>query len=132
VRSEDVPAKMLRTDKRPKKDQLVYFPTPAAKLARDEWMQTPASLTLMRPDVHARLIFSKEEEAPRLLEMLAQYEQDVVGTLEMIAAVEPAPATWQGRWLEHTRTSVTRQLDAERRSIIDARKDIEEFLGESS
>jgi DNA-binding PadR family transcriptional regulator len=128
VRVEDVPAKTRRGDNRPRKDRLVYYPTPAAEQAREEWMQTPASSTLIRPDIHARLIFSRPEEAPRLLEMLKQYEQDVVGTLELIAAIEPAPDTWQGRWVEHTRTSVTRQLGVERESIVEARLDIEEFL----
>jgi DNA-binding PadR family transcriptional regulator len=131
VRVEDMPAKAQRGNSRLRKDRLVYYPTPAAEQARLEWMQTPASSTLIRPDIHARLIFSRPEEAPRLLEMLKQYEQDVVGTLELIASIEPAPDTWQGRWVEHTRISVTRQLDVERESIVEARLDIEEFLAGS-
>ncbi len=131
VRSEDVPANTRPGSNRSKKDRLVYYPTPAAAQAREEWMQAPASLTLMRPDIHARLIFSQPEDAPRLLEMLKQYEQDVVGLVEMIAELEPAAETWQGRWLEHTRASVARQLGAERESIVEARLDIEEFLAGS-
>jgi DNA-binding PadR family transcriptional regulator len=131
VRSEDVPASTRPGSNRSKKDRLVYYPTPTAAKAREEWMQAPASLTLMRPDIHARLIFSQPEEAPRLLEMLKQYEQDVVGLVEMIAELEPAADTWQGRWLEHTRASVARQLGAERESIVEARLDIEEFLAGS-
>ena len=94
-------------------------------------MQTPVSSTLIRPDIHARLIFSRPEEAPRLLEMLDEYEQDVTATLEVIAELEPAADSWQGRWLEHTRSSVTWQLNAERESIVEARRDIEEFLAGS-
>jgi len=131
VRVEDVPANTRRGDSRSRKDRLVYYPTAAAEQAREEWMQTPASSTLIRPDIHARLIFSRPEEAPRLLEMLKQYERDIVGTLEVIAELEPAVDSWQGRWLEHTRSSVARQLDAERESIVEARLDIEEFLAGS-
>jgi DNA-binding PadR family transcriptional regulator len=127
VRSEDVPASTDGSN-RSKRDRLVYYPTPAAVQARGEWMQTPVTLTLIRSDIHARLIFSQPEEAPRLLEMLEQYEEDVVGLVEMIAALEPAADSWQGRWLEYTRESVARQLGAERESIVEARKDIEEFL----
>lgn len=131
VRVEDVPAKTQRGNSRSRKDRLVYYPTPAAEQAREEWMQTPVSSTLIRPDIHARLIFSRPEEAPRLLEMLDEYEQDVTATLEVIAELEPAADSWQGRWLEHTRSSVTRQLNAERESIVEARRDIEEFLAGS-
>ena len=131
VRVEEVPASTRPGSSRSRRDRLVYYPTPAAAQAREEWMQAPASLTLMRPDIHARLIFSQPEEAPRLLEMLKQYEGDVVGVVEMIAALEPAADSWQGRWLEHTRACVARQLGAERESIVEARQDIEEFLSGS-
>jgi DNA-binding PadR family transcriptional regulator len=72
----------------PERDRQVYYPTPAAWQARDEWMGTPASLGLVRADIVARLVFSRPEEAPAILETLDRYEQDVIEALEADAAVD--------------------------------------------
>lgn len=126
VRSEEVPAK--RGDRQSERDRIVYYPTPAAEQAREEWMQSPPVMGLLRPDIHARLIFSRPEEAPRLLEILDEYEQEVVEAMEANARVEAVPATWQGRMMSRTRAALARQFDGELISISEARQDIEEYL----
>jgi DNA-binding PadR family transcriptional regulator len=125
VSSEEIPSDDSR------KDQKVYYPTPEAEQARAAWMQAPAILSLVRADIQARLIFSHAEEAPSLLKMLDEYEQDVIAALEDNAAVDVPPVSWRGMMVSHARSLVTRRLDAERASISEARRDIEEFVAKS-
>jgi DNA-binding PadR family transcriptional regulator len=126
VRSEEAPGKHSGQSK---KDRIVYYPTLAAEQARNEWMQSPPSMGLLRPDIHARLIFSRPEEAPRLLETLDEYEQEVIEAMEANARVDAAPATWQGQMMSRTRAALARQFDGELISISEVRQDIEELLG---
>jgi DNA-binding PadR family transcriptional regulator len=116
----------------PKRDRKVFYATPdEAERARAEWMQAPASLSLVRADVQARLIFARPEEAPLLLQMLDRYEEDVIAALEANTAVDTPRVSWRGRMLSQARASVTRRLEAERAWIVDVRRDIEEHIEES-
>jgi DNA-binding PadR family transcriptional regulator len=131
VWSEEVPAKGGRNAKRSsERDTRVYYPTPAAIEAWERWNQVPARLSLVRADVHVRLVFSKPEEAPQLLEMLEQYEQDLLEALEANDTYDVSPVTWQGRMIGNARTSVENRLNGEIASIRAARRDIEEYLAE--
>lgn len=134
VRSEDM------SDEGPRKpgqrrlkdrDRTVYFPTPEAARARTEWMGAPASLSLVRADIEARLVFSRSEEAPILLEVLDRYEQDIIAALEANAAVDTPRVSWLGMMLSAARASVSKRLDAERAWISSTRRDIEEFIAET-
>jgi DNA-binding PadR family transcriptional regulator len=116
----------------PKRDRRVYHPTPEAVQARAEWMQAPVLSTLVRADVEARLIFSQPEEAPSLLEMLDRYEEDVIADLEAVRAVDTPPVAWRGRLLSRVRQTVAMRLDAEMAGIEETRRDIEEYIAESS
>jgi DNA-binding PadR family transcriptional regulator len=112
----------------PERERQVYYPTPEAWQARDEWMGAPASLSLVRADIVARLVFSRAEEAPAILEILDRYEQDVIEALEADAAVDTPRVSWLGLVLSQARASVTKRLDAERAWIAGLRRDIEEFI----
>jgi DNA-binding PadR family transcriptional regulator len=128
VWSEDVPAKARNGGIQSDKDRKMYYPTPAAEPARADWIRAPISLGLMRPDIHARLIFSRPDEAPLLLEVLDEYEREVIEAVEANARAEGAPVSWQGRMMNHTRAALGRQFDAEKESISEIRADIEKFL----
>jgi DNA-binding PadR family transcriptional regulator len=131
IRSEEVPAKAGGKAKRSsERDTRVYYPTPVAIEAWEKWNQAPVRLSLVRADVHVRLVFSKPEEAPQLLEMLEQYEQDLLEALEANDTPDVSPVTWQGRMIGNARASVENRLNAEKASIRDARRDIEEYLAE--
>jgi DNA-binding PadR family transcriptional regulator len=128
VWSEDVPANERNGGTRSKKDRKIYYPTPAAAPARAEWIQAPISLGIMRPDIHARLVFSQRDEAPLVLGLLDEYEQEVVGALQANADAESPPASWQGRMISRARASLAQQLDGELLWISETRGDIEKFL----
>ena len=128
VWSEEVPANERNGGMRSKKDRKIYYPTLAAAQARAEWIQAPISLGIMRPDIHARLVFSHEDEAALLLEVLDDYEHEVVEALQANASAESSPASWQGRMMSRTRAALARQLDGELLWISETRGDIEKFL----
>jgi len=129
VRSEEVPAKGRRRGRESSKDRRIYFPTPAAEQARTDWIGAPVSLGIMRPEIHARLIFSRPEDAPALLAMLDEYEAEVIEALQANARTEEPPISWQGRMVSRTRAALGRQFDGELISISEVRGDIEDFLG---
>jgi len=129
VRSEEVPAKTRRQGKRSTKDRWIYYPTPAAEQARTDWIGAPISLSSMRPDIHARLIFSRPEDAPALLVLLDEYEGEVIEALQANARTDEPPISWQGRMVSRTRAALGRQFDGELIYISEIRGDIEDFLG---
>jgi DNA-binding PadR family transcriptional regulator len=132
VWSEEVTAKAGSKAKRSSdRDKRVYHPTRAAVEAWERWNQAPATLSLVRADMHARLVFSKPEEAPQLLVTLDQYEQDLLEALEDNNAPDVSPVSWQGRMIGNARASVASRLNAERAWIGEARRDIEDFLAEA-
>jgi DNA-binding PadR family transcriptional regulator len=132
VRSEESPED-VPSGKRPgsSRERRIYHALPEALAAREEWMATPASLSLVRADMQARLVFSRPEEAPALLGMLERYEEDLIEALEDNAAVDTPRVSWLGLVLSQARASVSRRLDAELAWVADLHRDIEEFTAES-
>jgi DNA-binding PadR family transcriptional regulator len=116
----------------PRRDRKVYYPTPEAAQARAEWMREPVWLRLVRTDIEARLIFSQPEDAPSLLPVLDRFEDDVIAALEANAAVDAPRVAWRGRMLSRARKIVAMRLDAEKAWIAETRRDIQEYIAESS
>lgn len=131
VWSEDTPEKARSNRRQSEKDRKVYHPTEAAAQERAEWIGAPISLGLIRPDIHARLIFSHPDEAPLLLELLDECEQELIEALEANARAKAAAVSWQGRMISQTRAALGRQFDAEKESISEIRADIEKHIEES-
>jgi DNA-binding PadR family transcriptional regulator len=115
----------------PKRDRRVYHPTAEAEPARADWMRESASLSLVRADMQARLVFARPEEAPVLLRSLDHYEQDVIAAIEANAAVDIPRVSWLGIMLSQARASVDGRLNAERTWIAGVRREIEEFIANS-
>jgi DNA-binding PadR family transcriptional regulator len=128
VRSEETPGNPNARRRASKNDRMVYFPTPAAFEARNEWMAAPASMTLVRADIQAHLAFAREEEAPTILALLDRYEEDLIAELEANAAVDVPRVSWLGLVVGQVRASVSKRLDAEKTWVQELRRDIEEFI----
>lgn len=109
----------------------VYTATALAEQERARWMDEPQSVPLVRADIHARMAFSRPEEAPRLLKGLDEYEMDCMEMLERYTEADFRPAAWRGRVLNLMRVAAREQLQAEIRWIMRARREIKEFLAES-
>jgi DNA-binding PadR family transcriptional regulator len=54
----------------------VFYPTEAARQARQDWFASRPALSVLRADIHARIAFSTEADAPELIRALAEYRAD--------------------------------------------------------
>ena len=114
---------------RPPGFRKVYYPTDAARGARDDWFGSPPALSVMRADIHARLAFSKEEDAPVLLRAFNEYREDLLAAIEENAVTWAAP---RGSWLEfavsHLRDEIDKQLKGEIEWVSGVRVDLQEII----
>jgi DNA-binding PadR family transcriptional regulator len=92
----------------------VFYPTAAAHKAREQWFGSRPSLSVVRVDIHARIAFSMEEDAPDLLRALDEYREDLLEAIEENAVTWAAPmGSWQAFALDHLREEVDKQCKAE-------------------
>lgn len=108
----------------------LYYPTAEAKQAREGWFAGPPAISVLRADIHARLAFSSEADAPDLLRALAEYREDLLEAIELNAIAWAAPKeSWLGFTLGHLRGRVDRQCEAEIAWVNELVKDVEERTG---
>jgi DNA-binding PadR family transcriptional regulator len=107
----------------------VYYPTDAARLARDDWFGSPPALSVLRVDIHARLAFSTPEDAPALLRALDEYRADLLEAIEENAVTWAASKeSWLGFVIGHLRIGVDKQCEAEIEWVNSVRADLEERI----
>lgn len=107
----------------------VYHPTDAAQQARDDWFGSPPAMSVLRADIHARLAFSTPEDAPMLLRAPHEYRADLLEAIEQNAVTWAAPKeSWLGFVIEHLRTEVDKQCEAEIEWVNNVRVDLEERM----
>jgi DNA-binding PadR family transcriptional regulator len=123
---------VTRVDEQSRRGRLrkVYAATPLAYAEHAKWMDQRQRLPLVRADIHARMAFSRVEDAQRLLSGLEEYEMDCMEALEQCSESEVRPAAWRGRVLNLMRVAMREQLQAEIRWIMRARQEILEFLAD--
>lgn len=92
----------------------VFYPTEAAQQARQDWFASRPALSVLRADIHARIAFSTEADAPELIRALGEYRADLLEAIELNAMTWAAPrGSWLGFVIEHLRTEVDKQCEAE-------------------
>jgi DNA-binding PadR family transcriptional regulator len=92
----------------------VYYPTEAAQKERQWWFGSRPAPSVVRVDIHARIAFSTEEDAPDLLRALDEYKADLLEEIQENAITWAAPrGSWQAFALEHLREEVDKQCKAE-------------------
>lgn len=111
-------AKLVRSCKEPIPEppgfRKVYYPTDAARRAREDWFRSPPAMSVLRADIHARLAFSTPEDAAALVRALEEYRADLIEAIEDNAVTWAAPkGSWLGFVIEHLRAEVDKQCEAE-------------------
>jgi DNA-binding PadR family transcriptional regulator len=92
----------------------VFYPTEAARQARQDWFGSRPALSVLRADIHARIAFSTEADAPELIRALGEYRADLLEAIERNAITWAGPrGSWLGFVIEHLRTEVDKQCEAE-------------------
>ncbi len=108
VRSEVVPSP------EPPGYSTIYYPTEAARKARDDWFGSRPAMGVLRADIHTRIAFSTEEDTPVLLRALAEYRAELLEAIEENTLTWAAPEeSWLGFVLGHLRAEVDQRCKAE-------------------
>jgi DNA-binding PadR family transcriptional regulator len=92
----------------------VFYPTEAARQARQDWFASRPALSVLRADIHARIAFSTEADVPELIRALAEYRSDLLEAIQQNAIRWAQPRdSWLGFVIEHLRSEVDKQCEAE-------------------
>lgn len=109
-----------------------YHPTDEAVQARREWLVAPPAASTMRADIHTRLAFASEGDAPELLRALNELRIDLIAEIEENAATETPRVSWLGTVMSLYRSAVDRRLNAELEWVAEACHVLEEAASEMS
>jgi DNA-binding PadR family transcriptional regulator len=92
----------------------VYYPTELTAEALTRWMETLLPRGPVRVGLQAKLAVAREEDAPRLLAALRQYERECLDLLKLAPAAAPSGRrSWKALFMDCTREAVDGQLRQE-------------------
>jgi DNA-binding PadR family transcriptional regulator len=92
----------------------VYYPTELTAEALTRWMETLLPRGPVRVGLQAKLAVAREEDAPRLLAALRQYERECLDLLKFAPASAPnGRRSWKALFMDCTREAVDGQLRQE-------------------
>jgi DNA-binding PadR family transcriptional regulator len=91
----------------------VYYPTELTAGALTRWMETLLPRGPVRVGLQAKLAVAREEDAPRLLTALRQYERECLDLLQLAPAASEEQPSWKALVMDCTRDAVWRQLQAD-------------------
>jgi DNA-binding PadR family transcriptional regulator len=113
----------------PRQHRTVYCATPRAPRALTQWMETLAPREPTRAEIQAKVAAAREEDAPRLIVALREYERDCLRLLALNAAAGTAVRSWLGLVMGLVREAGDMQLRAELEWARHARQRIGEHVG---
>ena len=116
-----------RSDSR--RTHLVYHPTAASAHALTLWMETLPPREPARLGLQAKLSVAREQDAPRLLVALHDYERECLALARRVGPGEAEPRSWAGLCTGCTREGVLGQLQSDVEWARRTRRRIEEFVG---
>jgi DNA-binding PadR family transcriptional regulator len=91
----------------------VYYPTEHTGEALTRWMETLLPRGPVRVGLQAKLAVAREEDAPRLLTALRQYERECLELLQITPAGPDGQRSWKALFMDCTREAVDGQLRQE-------------------
>lgn len=109
-----------------RRTRLVYHPTGDTAAALTTWMETLLPREPVRLGVQAKLAVAREEDGPRLLVALREYERECLALAQVVSPASAPPRSWGGVIMECTRDSVYGMLQAEIDWAARTRRRIEE------
>jgi DNA-binding PadR family transcriptional regulator len=91
----------------------VYHPTERTDEALTQWMETLIPRGPVRVGLQAKLAVAREEDAPRLLLALRQYERECLELLQIAPTFADGHRSWKALFMDCTREAVDGQLRQE-------------------
>lgn len=105
----------------------MYFATESTGAALGLWMETLVPMAPVRVGLQAKLAVAREQDAPRLLVALRQYERECLDLLQLTPAGSGAMPSWKALFMDCTREAVDGQLRQEIAWAQHTRKRIREY-----
>lgn len=96
-----------------RRTRLVYYPTDESARALTTWMETLLPREPVRLGVQAKLAVAREEDLPRLLNALREYERECLVLAQSVFPTEAQVQTWAALIMDCTRDSIYGLLQAE-------------------
>jgi DNA-binding PadR family transcriptional regulator len=115
----------------PRQHRTVYHATELAPKALALWLETLAPREPTRVEIQAKVAAAREEDAPRLLMALRQYERECLELLRDNDAHQVPVRSWLGLVMDIVRDASDAQLQAEVEWAKRTRKRIEEHAAHS-
>lgn len=92
---------------------VVYHPTEQTARALACWMETLLPRKPVRLDLQAKLAVAREQDLPRVMRALREYERECLMLAQLVQPSEHEPRSWAALRLDCTRDSVYGMLRAE-------------------
>ena len=86
--------------------RVVYHPTEQTPRALVCWMETLLPREPVRLGLQAKLAVAREQDVPRLLRALREYERECLVLAQLVLPTEDQPRSWPALRLDCTRDSV--------------------------
>jgi DNA-binding PadR family transcriptional regulator len=115
-----------RDPENPRQHRTVYHATELAPPALAAWLETLAPKEPTRVEIQAKVAAAREQDAPRLLLALRQYERECLELLRDTTAQQVPVHSWLGLMMDSVRDASEIQLRAEIEWSRRTRKRIEE------
>jgi DNA-binding PadR family transcriptional regulator len=116
----------------PRLHRTIYFPTEHAPRALTQWIETLAPREPTRAEIQAKVAAAREQDAPRLLMALREYERDCLRLLTLNEAFGAPVQSWLGMVMSLVREAGEAQLRAELEWTRHARRRIGEYVAGGS
>jgi DNA-binding PadR family transcriptional regulator len=98
---------------RERRTRVVYHPTERTAAALTEWMERLLPREPIRLGLQAKLAVAREEDVPRLLRALREYERECLELAQLVAPSDGGMPCWAALFVDCTRDSVYGMLQAE-------------------
>ena len=117
-----------RRDNR-RRTRVVYSPTGQTADALTAWMETLLPREPVRLGLHAKLAVARDEDAPRLLAVLREYERECLRLAKLVAPTNGGTRSWTALVMDCTRDAVSAQLQSDIDWAARTRRRIDEHMG---
>jgi DNA-binding PadR family transcriptional regulator len=109
---------LIAANEEPRRDnarrtRVVYRPTELTENALTAWMETLLPREPVRLGLHAKLAVARDEDAPRLVAALRDYERECLRLAQLVAPTASEMRSWTALVMDCTRDAVWRQLQAD-------------------
>jgi hypothetical protein len=110
-----------------RRTRVAYSPTEDTPKAVTLWMETLLPREPVRLGLQAKLAVAREEDTPRVLSALKEYERECFQLAELVSATTGETVSWPALFMDCARDAVFAQLQADVDWAIRTRRRIKSY-----